>query len=79
MSNREWLGIETVPPGRVVELKSTSGIECDGYVSGTFRKPRAAVKVRKADAYGPDRVRCKRYDDTTKTGDISAVAWKEVE
>lgn len=72
----DWQPIDTIPSGRIVKIKTTKGMECLAYVTGTLNKFPKKKVIRKADKYGPARINCTRYDGI-KSGNVVAVVWKE--
>jgi len=75
MSDNLWRMITTIPRDRNVMVKSITGIECLAKVSAN-----AQIKLSKQTEQ--PMIHCWRKDLTgkqNKSGDINAIAWKEIE
>jgi hypothetical protein len=62
----KWQPAKTMPPDRVVEVRT---------VTGLHRLARKSdYKLKKADKWGPTRQHCWNYPNT---GDLMAVEWRD--
>ena len=70
----KWQGVDNIPVGVRIRVKTVTGIECDARHYGIDGRP----YICPARYPLPKRAPCIRLDGRT-SGDVSAIRWKSIE